>query len=81
MPLRFEWVLPVVMMFAIWNCHFHKPGPTCIRLNSTPLRFICSPPIRHSIKLGGHEGQVLFKKEQVKETAAAGVGLLIEGTA
>jgi hypothetical protein len=30
----------------IWNCHFHKPGSACVTVNSTPLRFNCSPPLR-----------------------------------
>ena len=39
MPLRFECVLPVVMMFAIWNCHFHKPGPHLHKAEFNALAF------------------------------------------
>jgi hypothetical protein len=61
--MRFDCVLPTVTVSPIWNCHFHNPGSTWVRLNSTPLRFIFGPSDSPAIRLFSGEEKVCSKQD------------------
>jgi hypothetical protein len=61
----FDCVLPTVTVSPIWNSHFHNPGSTWVRLNSTPLRFICRPSDSPAIRLFSGEEKVCSKQNSL----------------
>src|SRR6266478_9059307 len=64
MPIRFDCVLPIVTVSPIWNSHFHNPGSTWVRLNSTPLRFMFIPSDSPAIRLFSGEEKVCSKQNK-----------------
>src|ERR1700738_3879211 len=65
MPMRFDCVLPTLTVSPIWNSHFHNPGSTWVRLNSTPLRFIWRPSDSSAIRLFSGEEKVCSKQNNL----------------
>src|SRR5258708_19941978 len=62
--MRVGWVLAMVTGSPSWNCHFDNPGSNWVRLNSTPLRFMCSPSDSPAIRLFSGEEKVCSKQNK-----------------